>query len=377
MSILRYYVMPGTTFVGALGFVIGGNWIWLAAATYVILMAIDVILPSDTKARNFKGPKWQADLPLYLQAPAMIALYAAFLWWVTHGFNAAAPFAELQVIGAVLGIGWLSAVPTLPIAHELWHRRHWFPRLVARLIGTFYMDPAKDVGHNLGHHIYIGTSKDADTPERGQSIYRFVVKARLASWRDTFNASAESLRRRGRSPWNIRNVSYQQILLPIALAIFCFAIGGPLAGGIAVASMVAANFYMEGLNYMQHYGQIRTEDEDIQLHHAWNHLGAVVRPLGCEITNHINHHKDSYIRFEELEAEPEAPQMPSLFVCFLAGLVPPVWQNFIAKPRLREWDNKFATPEERAVAREVNKRIGWPDWFEDDKQGDSPSSQAA
>ncbi len=364
MDSIRYYLMPLTTLCGVIGFVLGGNWIWLAAATYPVLMLGDILLPSDKKERLHLGPWWFSDLALYLQVPLLIALYAAFLSWLTQLAGTGQQISPGQILACIIGIGWLSVVPTLPIAHELWHRRHWFPRAMARILGTFHMDPAKDVGHNIGHHNLVGQRRDADTPARYQTIYTFVIQARLASWRDTFHHSSVALKRRGHSPWNWRNIGYQQLIMPMVLIAICWVAGGPMAAGISFAAMLMGNFFMEGLNYMQHYGLIRADDEEVQVQHAWNHLGAVVRPLGCEITNHINHHLDSYTRFDHLEPVPDAPQMPSLFICFLCGLVPPIWFRYIAKPRLRHWDLHFATQKERALARQDNQKAGWEDWLE-------------
>ena len=35
----------------------------------------------------------------------------------------------------------------------------------------------------------------------------------------------------------------------------------------------------------------------------------------------------------------------------------------IAMPRLKNWDLHFANAAERALAREANRRAGWPDWL--------------
>jgi integrase len=45
--------------------------------------------------------------------------------------------------------------------------------------------------------------------------------------------------------------------------------------------------------------------------------------------------------------------------------VPPIWNRFVLQPRLRMWDTRFATPAERELAREANRRAGWPDWLGD------------
>jgi hypothetical protein len=55
--------------------------------------------------------------------------------------------------------------------------------------------------------------------------------------------------------------------------------------------------------------------------------------------------------------------MPSLFVCFLLGLIPPLWFNLVAKPKLKDWDERYATPNERKLAMAANERAGWENWL--------------
>jgi p-cymene methyl-monooxygenase len=85
--------------------------------------------------------------------------------------------------------------------------------------------------------------------------------------------------------------------------------------------------------------------------------------VGFELTNHADHHLDSYVPYYGLRPHREAIPMPSIFVCFLAALIPPVWDRWIIQPALRRWDFEFATPAERELAREQNRRAGWPDWL--------------
>jgi alkane 1-monooxygenase len=42
--------------------------------------------------------------------------------------------------------------------------------------------------------------------------------------------------------------------------------------------------------------------------------------------------------------------------------VPPIWEHYIAKPRLRHWDEHFASPAEQAMAMEQNRKAGWQIW---------------
>lgn len=359
MDTFRYYLIPLVTGCGVLGFYLGGQWVWLGAATFPALMLLDVLLPKDYSVR--KVNRFFADLTLYLQLPLMIALYVYLILGVKEGRIDLANTA--QFIGCIASTAWLSGVPTLPVAHELMHRRHWFPRRIAQLLSTFYGDPNRDIAHVTTHHLDLDTPLDSDTPYRGQTVYSFVVSASIGSVRDAVKIEAETLRRKGKSPWNIANRTYQYIILLIALPGITAYLGGLEIGLITLASMVIGKALVEGFNYFQHYGLVREIGSPILTHHAWNHMGMILRPLGVEITNHINHHIDGYTPFYELKPEPQAPQMPSLFVCFLLGLVPPLWFSLVAKPKLKNWDECYATPGEKKLAMAANERAGWVNWL--------------
>jgi len=84
--------------------------------------------------------------------------------------------------------------------------------------------------------------------------------------------------------------------------------------------------------------------------------------MGFEITNHADHHTDSFARFHELRPDRQWILMPGDFVCFFSALLPPLWHNVIIKLALKRWNNEMATPEERVLAQAPNKAVGWPDW---------------
>ena len=364
MDGLRYFLIPVMTLAGVIGFMLGGSYVWLGAATFPVLMTLDILLPADHKMRA-QGTALLGDFAMYLQLPCMILLVWAFARSVATAINpiTGADNSSWQLAGSLLSLGWLSAVPTLPVAHELMHRRHWFPRYVAKCLSAFYGDPNRDIAHIVTHHVHLDTAKDSDTPRRGQTIYSFVFQATWGSYKDTWEKSAEILRKLGHASLGWRNPVWLLPLLSGSIIVFVGLTAGLGAALTAVAAMVMAKMFVEGFNYFQHYGLIRVEGAPIELHHAWNHLGAIVRPIGAEITNHINHHLDGHIPFYALKPEPQAPQMPSLFLCFAAGLIPPVWFRFIAQPRLKDWDECFATPGERKLADQANAQAGWPRWL--------------
>lgn len=371
MDVLRYHLGPLTTLGGVVGFLLGGPWVWLGIAGFPVLLALDLLLAPDHARRRF-GAGFAADLPLYLHVLFLLALYPAFLYSVATGLNPlAGPGSGWQVAGSILSIGWLSAVPNVPVVHEFWHRRNRFQQRLGYLCNVFFMDLNRDIGHVKTHHLFLDTARDSDTAERGENVYRFVLRATLGGYMDAIHVEAEGLRKRGRSPWNWRNRAWLQLLLLAGIPAACAWFGGAMAALVCVCAMLMGKVLAESFNYHQHYGLVRLPDGSVQKHHAWNHLGAIVRPLGFEITNHINHHLDSYTRYHDLRPEPEAPQMPSLFACFVLGFIPPLYFALIAKPRLKDWDERFASPAERRLAMQANQKAGWPRWV--DGETDAPA----
>jgi len=355
--------------VAVAGLWLGGGWVWAGIATFPVLLVLDVILPPDHKVRHVRVP-WLAEAPLYLHLPLLIALWTLFALrlgaWTGHAVVRlpGGTVSAAGVAGMVLSVGLIGAIPGLPIAHELMHRRARFPIELARVYDTFSLETNADTGHVLGHHLFLDTPADSDTPVRGQSIYSFMWQAWWGKRRSVWQASVSSLRKRGKSVLHPKNPIYVEIALLAVLFGSMYAVAGLAGVGLAVAAMVFSMLLAEGFNYLQHYGLVRVPDSPIELHHAWNHLGAIVRPVAMEITTHIEHHFDSRYKFYELKPRPEAPQMPSAIVCFVCALIPLLWERAIAKPRLRHWDEHFASPAERELAMAANRTAGWPEWVD-------------
>jgi hypothetical protein len=363
MDTARYYLATLVVGLAALGVHLGGLWAWVGIATLPVLTVLDAILPPDYRMRSVKSESL-TNLPLYLHVPLMVGLWACFLDQLRQWHEGTVTLSWPVLLGMVLSVGWLGAVPNVPITHEMMHRRHWLPRALSKLLNTFYLDPNRDVGHKLTHHIELCTPADSDTPTRGQTIYSFMWQATYGAWRDGVMTSLMALRKRDLSFFHPRNALYVEFgLLGVLVGVTWAAAGWP-GLAVAAATAVLSKLFTEGVNYLQHYGMVRVPGAPIRIHHAWNHLGRIMRPLGMEITNHLEHHFDSQYKFYELKPRPDAPQMPSAFLCFLVALIPPVWEKTIAMPRLRHWDIDYASEAEQKLAMEQNARAGWPIWVE-------------
>jgi alkane 1-monooxygenase len=362
---LRYYIGPLCVATGVTGFILGGNWLWLGISTYAVVAACDIFMRRDIATRDMKNP-FLANAPLYVHVVLMIALYASFTWRSAID-GGVTQWTVGQIIGAIASLTWLSAVPNLPVQHELLHRRDPFSRGCAFLLGALYGDPVRGLPHLHGHHIHLGTPQDHDTARRGETMYTFPWRATWGSYRDAVRIESIRLEKYGRGFWTPHNRCLQAVVFEIALIVIIGLAAGAGAAFVALTAVVMAKLLIEAFNYYQHYGLIRVPGTQYDRRHLWNHLQPIARAMAVEITNHSDHHMDGYKPFYQLKPDVDGPQMPSIFLCFMLGLIPPLWFRFIARPRLQDWDNRFATEGERELARTANERAGWPDWHHRDQ----------
>lgn len=363
MDYLRYYVVSVMMIVGIVGFALGGYWLWAGLGTYIALFVLAMLSSQDIKPRTIHHPLL-ADIPLYLHLPLIIALYATFAWRVGAGLGLESGWpVSIALVGGIASLVWLSSAPNVPVMHELWHRRDTFSRYVGKFMSAFFADLHRDIPHTDTHHLHLDTPEDADTAYRGENVYKFMWRCTKHNYQ-TLWASEHRRRIALEMPFfSIKNLILWEIGSALLIPLVAGLIGGWLAALLVFVAQVITKFAVEALNYLQHYGLLRAPGSAIEIQHAWNHLNWWDRVVGYEITNHIDHHRDGFLRFDQLKPHPDAPQMPNVFVCIISAFIPPIWFKAIAMPRLKNWDLNFANAAERALAREANHRADWPDWL--------------
>lgn len=361
MDYLRYYFGTVLVCIAIGGFIQGGHWVWVGVGLLIPITILDVLAKPDLKMRKINHP-FIVNIPLYLHLFFMIGLYASFVHWVNTTVQATGSIPIIDMVGAVFSLGLLGAMPNVPVTHELLHRRD-FGRHIATLLATFFLDPTRDVAHIHNHHINLATPEDSDTARRGETIYTYMFRASFGSYKDFIHAEREKSKKTNKSIWSPSGRLVRAIVQVLILIGAVTWFGGIYAMGICIFGLMLAKLFAEGFNYFQHNGLVRVEGKPYESRHIWNHLSYIIRPLAYEISNHNDHHLDSYIPFYELRPTPEGPQGPSMFLSFNAALIPPIWFKFFAQPKLKEWDLTRATPEEKVLAREANKAAGWPDWI--------------
>lgn len=346
----------GMVLVAILGLALGGGWVWLGIAELPLLAVVDTALGPDHRPR-VALPGWLADLLLCLQLPLVAGLWCVFTWRV--GPAAAGLQGGADWVGLVLSTAFVTAYGALPASHELGHRDDALRRTVGNLLDTFLLAPYGVLSHNHVHHLALDTLVDAETARRGQSVYSFMVymgwNRHLESWR----VEAARLRRLGYSPWSWRSAVWRGFAQYVLVLTAVGAVAGSRGVGLAVLVSVLALLMLTALSYSQHYGLTRVPGSAVKVHHAWNHLYPLTRGGMFEITTHSQHHMDVDVRYWKLTPLPDAPQMPSAWLCLLLALVPPLWVR-VMRPRLAAWDRHHAVGDEQDLARQASAAAGWP-----------------
>jgi hypothetical protein len=356
MDYLKYWTPVLVVALTAAGLIAGGDWVWTGIVTFPVLALLDSIFPRDYSVRKMSN-RTLANLPIWLCCIGPVLLYPLFAWRISEE-----DLSGWQTFGGIMSVAWMGVIPLVPAAHELYHMRHPIARTVGRYGHLCIFDCTRDIGHVVGHHIDVATPDDGDTAARGKNLYSFTGNAVIESTQYAMKMEADALRKKGLSPWHYSHRAWRALLALVLFHVVIHLIGGWEANLCALAGQIVARFWVESFNYFQHYGVIRVKGAPIGRRHLWNHLGWFSRTCGFEITNHADHHLNSYQVYYKLVPHKEAIPMPSVFVCFLTALIPPVWHEMVIKPALKRWDAEFATAEERAIAREQNRAAGWPDW---------------
>jgi len=120
-----------------------------------------------------------------------------------------------------------------------------------------------------------------------------------------------------------------------------------------------AKALLEVINYSEHYGLVRVEGEPVLPRHSWNSNSILSSIYLYNVTRHSSHHEKANLRYWELRSYQDAPIMPQgyLTMLYMALFLPYIFHRMMAK-KLVDWDERFATNEERVIAQEQNKKSG-------------------
>lgn len=364
---LRFVVQNALFASSAIGLLIGGVWVW---APFVIATALVNIVDGTfgaDRGEDLFPPTAMHSAMLPVSAVLLAFNATLFAYHFTSGdplglvallnqfgvdFNAArSSTSTLDLLLAIVAQGFNYSV-AMSTSHELLHCTTSPARMLsARWIAALVGNPWFAIHHVHRHHRFVGLPADVGTARRGDSVYAFLARTVPSNAKFASDYERDRCAKRGVSYWSWNNRFLNGWAILAAIAGF-FALVGGLKGLLAFAlSAAAGRLFQESTDFIQHYGLMRVEGEPIDARLSWDVYNYGTNALLNDIGRHADHHDRPLVPSVALKVCPGAPELHYGYMTLIGmTLIPPLFQKVI-KPKLDEWDRRFATDADLAFMR--------------------------
>jgi alkane 1-monooxygenase len=262
-------------------------------------------------------------------------------------------------LGGCLSVGGLLGVSGITAAHELTHRTaNPFDMWVGRWIFASSFGSNFATEHVYGHHKRLGFPDDPVTPKRGIGFYEFLTVGGWRQFKGGIGVEKRRLAALGKSPWSIQNRILHAWMRGYVVLVAIYLVGGWAAIGAWFVAIMCSKYILEGLNFFSHYGMVRAPGEKIAIRHTFSSANPLTNHFTFNLGRHGAHHV--YDREYHLLPYKEMPECPYGYLTMTAiSWVPPLFLKIMV-PLLKDWEENWATAEERAIAEEHDKESGIP-----------------
>jgi len=363
-----------------LGIVLGGGWMWLGfGVIYGVMIVGDELLGDDYSEPGYRHPA-VLNFCLYAALPVLGFMCLVMAWMAGSGdflglgawaqarlgldmFAGRAATGPLHWLGGILSAALSFAAIGTNVGHELTHRTTDRAALVAgRWLLALTFDAEFSIEHVYGHHRRLATAQDPASARRGEQFYGFLPRSVLGQARSAWGLETTRLRNLGHGPLGWRNRLIRGWLMSAILVAAFFAIAGAKGALVFVLTAIAGRSVLEAVNYFEHYGLVREEDEPIEPRHSWNSNKRLSNIVLFNLARHSHHHAEGDAQFWKLRAYREAPTLPyGYLTCMLLVYIVPGWYRDRMTPLVLEWDRRYASAAERRLAAEANRTSGIPE----------------
>lgn len=256
------------------------------------------------------------------------------------------PLTWYEWLGFTISVGLITGGGGINLAHELMHKNNRLQQLMSKVLlstvwyGHFYIE------HVRGHHVKVATPEDPASSRLGESLYRFLIRSILGSFKSALHLEKRRLYKKGYSNWSYHNQFWWIILVPLVITLLCLVWGGWQAMFFFLGQAIVAFTILEIVNYIEHYGLVRKKlanghYEQISACHAWNANHWLSNMLLFHLQRHSDHHVHGAYPYQILNHLEESPQLPSGYLgMMLLALFPPLWFAVMDK-RVIAYRQKF------------------------------------
>lgn len=172
------------------------------------------------------------------------------------------------------------------------------------------------VEHVHGHHKRVATMEDPATAIKGITLYEFVPKSIKGGFLSAFNINPL-----------FTSLSVVGSLLFIAGVYNFYGLKCTLYACFMAAGGI---FFLELINYIEHYGLMRKKLPDgtyekVTIRHSWNAPHRISNYLTFKVQRHSDHHENSTKPYQMLCTYENSPQLPhGYLVCLMIACSPKV-----------------------------------------------------
>ena len=243
----------------------------------------------------------------------------------------------IEAVGLVVSIGMVLTTNGINVAHELGHRQESKDRFLSKalLLPCLYMHFY--IEHNHSHHLNAATKEDPATARYNQTLYSFWVTSTVRQYFGAWKVQMRLLKNYNRSFFSFYNDVFWYFIIQFVYILCVYLIFGVLGLGLAIAAGVVSFLFLETVNYIEHYGLLRSKNasgryERVQKIHSWNSNHVVGRIILYELTRHSDHHYKSSKKYQVLESHKESPILPFGYpTSMVLAMIPPLWFRIMNK----------------------------------------------
>ena len=344
-----HYLIDAFGFITAIYY---QNPFWVLGIVFLVVPLLDWLShdwlnPNEEQYKKLENDIW-FKLPLFGQI-----LVDNYLFFYLLYFTQQTDFPLLYIFGLALIMGLQSGHHFL-VAHEIFHKRGNFHRISGTLTMFKNLYMHFFIEHNYGHHKNVGTFNDPATSRLGESIYHFLPRTIIGSYKGAWNIEKRRLVKilGHKTHWVPQNKMILFTLSYMFLVVLVFKTFH-LKGLIIYFSMVLISiFTLETINYIEHYGLVReqiapNEYEKVNITHSWNAPQRFSNYVLFKLQRHSDHHENSFKPYQVLSSKDESPMLPHGYMwCLIVSYFPWVWFRTMNRVLLAWKEGRPLTPEE-------------------------------
>ena len=266
---------------------------------FIILPLMELLIPLPLYFLKSRPKKPIDHLLLYLWFPMEISMFFLFV------FTQQLTFTNSVVMGLIMGLG-------INVAHELIHKPYPIPKWFGRRLLEFCGYGHWEWQHILYHHKNVGYPTDPATAPKGMSVYKFIPKCMKKTLKQAWDSDSE------------RVVITLHRSLMINFTFFLFF--GVQVAIFHLCSAFISIMFLETINYLEHYGLTRKENELVNEIHSWDAPYGWSSLILFKLPFHSDHHINAWKSYPELKVRENSPKYRFSYpVMFLITLVPPLF----------------------------------------------------